>query len=143
MSPAEVETPASKLQRLKRSVMTSGFSSWMGAEPLRCWDGEAELVVPLTPQLMQHHGHAHGAIIGAVADNACAWAAASLAGDVLTANYTLHLLAPARGERLRARGQVVKAGRRQLVARADVFAEAGETTKLVATAVATIARVER
>lgn len=137
-------SPEAMLERLKRSVLTSGFSSLLGAEPVHCWDGAAELVVPLTPSLTQHHGYAHGAVVGAAADNACAWAAASLAGDVVTASYTLHLLAPAKGDRLRARGQVLKQGRRQLTVRADVFAEEGSgEAKLVATALASVARVER
>ena len=136
-------SPNAMLARLKRSVMTSGFSTFLGMEPLRCWSGESELVVPLKPELTQHHGFAHGAVLGAAADNACAWAAASVAGDVVTSSYTLHLIAPAKGERLRAKGQVLKNGRRQLTVRADVYAEGGDDSRLVATALAAITRVER
>ena len=143
MSTETPATPEAMLERLKRSVQTSGFSTLLGAEPVRCWQGEAELVIPLRPELTQHHGFAHGAVIGAAADNACAWAAASVAGDVLTASYTLPLLGPAKGERLRAKGRVIKAGQRQLTVSADVFAESGDETKHVATAIATIARVQR
>ena len=136
-------SPDAILARLKRSVMTSGFSTFLSMEPLRCWSGESELVVPLKPELMQHHGFAHGAVVGAAADNACAWAAASVAGDVVTSSYTLHLVAPAKGERLRAKGQVLRNGRRQLTVRADVYAEAGDDSRLVATALAAITRIER
>ncbi len=73
--------------------------------------------------MTQHHGFAHGAIVGLMADNACAWAAASVAGDVVTGGYTIDFLHPAQGERLRAQGQVIKPGKRQVVTRADVFAE--------------------
>ena len=131
------------LERLKQSVLTSGFSTSLGVEPLHCWAGECELVVEITPQLTQHHGFAHGAVVGAAADNACAWAAASLAGDVVTSSYTIHLVAPAKGERLRARGQVLRNGRRQLTVRADVFAETGGESRLVATALAAVTKVER
>ena len=136
-------SPEAMLARLKRSVTTSGFSTLLGMEPLRCWAGESELVVPLKPELTQHHGFAHGAVVGAAADNACAWAAASVAGDVVTSSYSLHLLAPAKGERLRAKGQVLKSGRRQLTVRADVYSEGGGDSRLVATALAAITRVER
>ncbi|MFA5122483.1 PaaI family thioesterase [Zavarzinia sp.] len=134
--------PAAMLALLKRSVLGSGFSTLLGAEPLHCWQGESELLIHLRPELTQHHGFAHGAVVGAAADNACAWAAASVAGDVVTANYSLHLIAPARGERLRAKGRVLKNGRRQLTVRADIFAETGDDSRLVATALAAIARVE-
>src|SRR3546814_14325157 len=72
--------------------------------------------------MTQHHGFAHGAIVGYMADTVCAWAAASMVGDVVTSEYKLNLLSPAVGERLTAVGSVVKAGSRQVVTRADVFA---------------------
>ncbi|GGI88615.1 hypothetical protein GCM10007973_26220 [Polymorphobacter multimanifer] len=122
------------------AVAKSGFSSWAGVEPLKVWEGEAELVVTVRPEMTQHHGYAHGAIVGLMADNACAWAAASLAGDVVTGSYTIHFVAPAKGTRLRARGLVVKPGRRQVVVRAEVWSEA-EGVKPVLCAVATAASV--
>lgn len=143
MANSETNDSISFLEQLRRSVTKSGFSSFLGADPIKCSGGEAELVIPLKEQLTQHHGFAHGAVVGAAADNACAWAAASLAGDVVTSSYSLHLLAPALGERLRAHGKVIKKGKRQLTVRADVFAEQGDEVKLVATALASIAIVGR
>lgn len=130
------------LERLKKSIITSGYSQWLGAEPVRCANGEAELVIPLRDDLTQHHGFAHGSVVGAAADNVCAWAAASVAGDVVTHSYTLQLLAPAKGERLRATGKVIRSGRRLISVRADVFAEVREESRLVATALASVARLE-
>ncbi len=125
-----------------RAVDGSGFTRFAGIEPIKVWEGEAELTLALRPDLTQHHGYAHGAIIGLMADNACAWAAASVMGDVVTGSYTIHFLAPAKGERLRARGQVVKPGKRQTVVRADVWAESeGAAPILVAIAQATIVPV--
>lgn len=121
--------------------VTSGFSTLLAAKPTKWWAGEAELVIPLRPELLQHHGYAHGAVVGAAADNACAWAAASVAGDVVTSSYTLQLLAPAKGARLRAKGKVIRAGKRQVSAEAEVFAESddGAPPKLVAVALALVA----
>ena len=124
------------------AVARSGFSSWLGVEPLRVWEGESELTLEMRPELTQHHGHAHGAIVGLMADNACAWAAASVAGDVVTGGYSINFVAPARGARLRAKGRVVKPGRRQVVVRADVWAEQdGADPVLVAVAQATVVPV--
>ncbi|QHL91894.1 hotdog fold thioesterase [Sphingomonas changnyeongensis] len=114
------------------AVAGSGFSRFAGVEPVRIWNGEAELVLAMRPDLTQHHGHAHGAIVGMMADNACAWAAASVAGDVVTGSYTISFLAPARGSRLRARGQVIRKGRRQVVVRADVWAESDDAEPVLA-----------
>jgi acyl-coenzyme A thioesterase PaaI-like protein len=49
----------------------------------------------------------------------------------------INLLAPARGERLIARGRVERAGRRLTVARADVYAVADGKETHVATAMGT------
>lgn len=74
-----------------------------------------------------------------MADNACAWAASSAVGDVVTGSYTINFLAPAKGERLRSKGTVIKAGKRQVVVRADVWAEGKDMEAfLVAVAQATI-----
>jgi uncharacterized protein (TIGR00369 family) len=121
------------------AVAGSGFSHWLGVDPVRCWEGEAELTLTVRAELTQHHGFVHGAIIGLMADNACAWAAASVAGDVVTGSYAINFLAPARGAGLRAKGVVVKAGKRQVIVRADVWAEdQGGDQTLVAVAQATI-----
>lgn len=121
------------------AVGRSGFSRFLDLQPLRCWEGEAELTLAMRDDLTQHHGFAHGAIVGAMADNACAWAASSVAGDVVTGSYTINFLAPARGAQLRAKGTVVKAGRRQVIVRADVWSEdEAQPPVLVAVAQATI-----
>ncbi|WP_336985375.1 PaaI family thioesterase [Altererythrobacter aquiaggeris] len=121
------------------AVKGSGFSNWLGVEPIRVWQGESELLLAMRDELTQHHGFAHGAIIGLMADNACAWAGASALGDVVTGNYTINFLAPARGTHLRSKGWVLKEGKRQAVVRADVWSErADEVPVLVAIAQATI-----
>ena len=123
----------------KIAVGRSGFSSFLQLEPVRCWDGEAEILMEVRDEMTQHHGFAHGAIVGLMADNACAWAASSTVGDVVTGSYTVNFLAPAKGSRLRSKGSVVKAGRRQVVVRADVWSEQDDGDPvLVAVAQATV-----
>lgn len=123
----------------KVAVARSGFSAFLALEPVKCWEGEAEILLTLRPDMTQHHGFAHGAIVGLMADNACAWAASSAVGDVVTGSYTINFLAPAKGARLRSKGIVIKAGKRQVVVRADVWAEGeGVEPVLVAVAQATI-----
>lgn len=140
MPPALFPTPEAALDYMKKvAVERSGFSSWLGIEPLKVWEGESELTLDLRPDMSQQHGYAHGAIVGLMADNACAWAGASVAGDVETGSYTIAFLSTAEGERLRAKGKVVKTGARQVVVRADVWAETeGEAPVHVAAAQATI-----
>ena len=61
---------------------------------------------------------------------------------MVTGGYTINFLSPAKGDRLRARGTVVKAGRRQVIVRAEVWSEAdGAEPVLVAVAQATVSPV--
>ena len=140
MPSSRFDSPEASLDYMKRvAVKGSGFSNWLSVEPLKVWQGEAELLLELRPEMTQHHGFAHGAIVGLMADNACAWAGASVVGDVVTGSYTINFLRPAKGERLRARGEVIKPGKRQVVVRSDVYAESkGAEPILVASAQATI-----
>ena len=140
MSASRFASPEDSIAYMKKvAVARSGFSAWLDVEPVRVGEGESELLLVMRPEMTQHHGYAHGAIVGLLADNACAGAGASVAGDVVTGGYTIDFLRPAKGERLRARGTVIKAGKRQVVVRADVWAESdGEAPVHVAVAQATI-----
>lgn len=119
------------------------FAAFLQPEVIRCDNGFAELHVAVRKDLTQHHGFVHGAVIGCIADSACAWAAGSIAGDVMTAGYTLNLLSPAVGDRLIGRGQVVQGGKVIIVARSEIFAVRAGKEHLVAMATATIAVISR
>jgi len=140
MSNTRFDSPEASLEYMKRvAVKGSGFTNWLAIEPVKVWQGESELLLDLRPEMTQHHGFAHGAIVGLMADNACAWAGASVVGDVVTGGYTINFLRPGQGEKLRAKGQVIKPGKRQVIVRADVWAEGGGIDPVhVATAQATI-----
>ncbi len=140
MPETRFSSPEASIAYMKEvAIERSGFSSWLGVEPIKVWQGESELLLSMRDELTQHHGFAHGAIVGLMADNACAWAAASAVGDVVTGSYSINFLAPAIGTALRAKGTVIKAGKRQVVVRADVWSEDAEgTAKLVASAQGTI-----
>ena len=107
--------------------------------------GEIEVVLPFNEALTLQSGFIHGGIIGMIADCACAYAAMSRLPEgsgVLTAEYKVNLLAPARGERLRAIGRVVRSGRRMSVCVADVFAEEAGTRTHVALVTASLLEVK-
>jgi uncharacterized protein (TIGR00369 family) len=135
--------PKTQLTRemMEQAIAISPFTNWVGTKLLDFGPGRVTISAAIRKEMTQHHGFAHGAIVGYMADTVCAWAAASVVGDVVTSEYKLNLLAPAIGEELMAVGEVIKAGGRQVVTRADVYAVKDGTEKIVATALATIARV--
>jgi uncharacterized protein (TIGR00369 family) len=129
------------LEELRALIEKTSFAKRLGAEVTKYGEGEVELTIPVTAEITQHHGFVHGTVVAFMADSACAWAAASVAGDVVTSEYKINLIAPAVGARLIGRGHVVKALSRQVVCRADVFVEKGGEERVVATALATIAKM--
>lgn len=129
---------------LQSIIAKTPFATCLQAEVLSIEPGRVELAIPIVAdRVNQHHGFVHGAVIGFVADSACAWAAGSVAGDVVTSEYKLNLLAPALGDRLIGVGSVIKESSRTVVTKAEVFAERAGDRKLVAFALATIAKVDR
>lgn len=135
--------PKTELTRemMEQAIALSPYTNWVGTRLLDFESGRVKISIAIRKEMTQHHGFAHGAIVGYMADTVCSWAAASVVGDVVTSEYKLNLLSPAVGEELTAVGEVIKAGGRQVVTRADVYAVKDGTEKIVATALATIARV--
>lgn len=110
--------------RLREHAGGQGFNAFLGVQLDHIAEGEIDLSVTIRQNLTQHHGFVHGGIVGAIADTACAWAAATVLGDVLTAGYTLQLLAPAQGAVLRAKARVQAATPRQAAVQGVVTCEA-------------------
>ncbi|WP_197716160.1 PaaI family thioesterase [Cereibacter sphaeroides] len=87
--------------------------------------GRTEIHLPHWDGIEQQHGFIHGGVVGMIADSAAGYAAMTLVpadASVLTVEYKMNLMAPAEGERLIARGEVVRAGRTLIVTRAEVLA---------------------
>jgi len=130
------------IEALESVIAHTPFASFLGAQILKASPGSVELAIDVKPDIMnQHHGFVHGAVMGFVADSACAWAAGTLAGDVVTSEYKLNFLAPATGQRIIGRGRVIKASSRIVVTQADIYCIRNGSEKLVAIALATIVKV--
>jgi uncharacterized protein (TIGR00369 family) len=119
--------------KVRRSFAKQAFMDLLGATLSEIGPGRVEIVLPIRPELEQQHGYAHAGAAWAIADSAAGYAAQTLLAPqdgVLTVELKINLLAPARGLRLIARGQVERAGRRLTVARSDVVAldETGRET---------------
>ena len=92
------------------------------AELLSVEPGRVELAIPHDPRFTQQHGFMHAGAVAAVLDSACGYAAFSVMppeAAVLTAAYSINLLAPAAGERFVMTGTVVRAGRTLVVCRGE------------------------
>lgn len=111
--------------RVHASFERQRVMAWLGAELTNLAPGVCEITLAYKPELTQQHGYIHGGIIGTIGDTAAGYAAYTLMAhdaSVLTVEYKMNILAPGDGELLIARGEVIRAGRSLVIARADVYA---------------------
>ena len=96
--------------------------------------GEAEIRMKWDDSFTQYSGHLHAGMIAALLDTACGFAAATKVGSVTASHFSMSCLRPAVGSTFTAKGKIVRAGRRQVFARAELFAEDAQgLASLVAT----------
>ena len=130
--------------RIRDSFKRQPFMETVGATLGIIEPGRVEIEAPSGTHITQQHGFIHGGVVGAIADSAAGYAAYSLMDakdSVLTVEYKLNLLAPAKGERILAEAEVMRPGRTLTIVRSDVSAfEDGKET-LCATAVVTLIRL--
>ena len=113
----------------------------IGAELTRVEPGLIEITLPYRADLAQQHGYLHAGIVTTIADSACGYAAYSLMppnSEVLSVEFKVNLLRPAKGEMFSAVAEVVKSGKTLTVVRADVFATGEGRRDLVATMLGTM-----
>jgi len=121
--------------RVRGSFARQNAMGLIGARMTRVEPGRVEIELPVREDLGQQHGFVHGGIVGMIADSAGGYAAFTLMpadASVLTVEYKVNMLAPAEGEWLIARGEVLKPGRTLSVVRADVWARRGDRETRVA-----------
>ena len=110
--------------RVRKSFALQHFMKHLGAELVHVAPGAVDIELNLRQALTQQHGFFHAGATSSIADSAAGYAALSLfAADcgVLTSEYKINLLNPARQGTLLARGRVVKPGRTLTISKADVY----------------------
>ena len=110
-------------QRVHGSMVRQGLMLHLGARLVCVRSGRVEIEMPFSERVTQQQGVFHGGAIGALADITAGYAALTVAApefEVTTVEYKINFLAAYQGGRLLARGEVVRAGRRVIVATAHV-----------------------
>ena len=124
MNPVNHPRNPSYADEIKQSFAKQTIMTLIGAELSRVEAGSVEITLPYRADLAQQHGYLHAGIVTTIADSACGYAAYSLMppnSEVLSVEFKVNLLRPAKGETFLAAAEVVKAGRTLTVVRADVF----------------------
>ena len=133
------------LPRIQTSFDRQSMMATLGAKLLQAEDGATTITAPILPGTRQQQGFGHAGLTFSIGDSAAGYAALTLLPDtqeVVTAEIKINLLAPAKGDRLIARGRVIKPGRRLMVVASDVYAETGGTERHIACLTGTMMPVD-
>ena len=143
MTPLEPQDPEFE-RRVRDSFGRQRFMTTIGARLVRVEPGEVDIELAVRDDLSQQHGFLHAGALATVADSACGYAALSLmppGAAVLSVEFKINMLAPAKGDRVVAHGRILRAGKTITVCRGDVVAHSADGERLVATMVGTMMTV--
>jgi uncharacterized protein (TIGR00369 family) len=129
---------------VRDSFAAQRIMSTLGANLTTVSPGNVEIQLPFHTDFTQQHGFLHAGVVTTILDSACGYAALSLMSEgvgVLSIEFKTNLLAPARGDLLIARAEVVRRGRTITVCKADGLMTTDGEESLVATMLATIMTV--
>ena len=133
-SPA-IET-ADLVSRVQQSFAQQGAMQTLGAELTRIELGAVDICLDWAQGLTQQHGFLHAGMVSTALDSACGYAGLTqMPADaaVLTIEFKINLLAPAKGQRFRMEGRVIKPGRTITVTEGRAYAIDNGQEKLIAT----------
>ncbi len=109
------------LARVTKVSRTAAFNNWLDLQIVTVSAGEVELRVQWRPEFAQYNGFLHASIVGGLIDTACGFAAYTVVGAVLASQFSVRCLRPALAEVFVVRGHVLKPGRQQIFATAELF----------------------
>jgi len=110
-------------EEVARSFALQPVMKLIGARLSLVEPGVVEITLPYRADLAQQNGYVHAGIVTTIADSVSGYAAYSLmsaGASVLSVEFKVNLLRPARGVSFIARAEVIKSGRTLSVVRADV-----------------------
>ena len=120
--------------RIRASFDRQGAILSLGAKLVHIVPGEVHIEMPYSPSFSQQDGYIHAGIITTIVDSACGYAAYTLMpadSRVLSVEFKVNFMSPAKGEKFIAIGKVVKPGRTLTICSGEVRAlENGETTSV-------------
>ena len=135
------------VERIKDAFGRQGFLRYVDARIEELAPGRCVIVADFRAELAQQNGYFHGGLIGTIADTAGACAASTLIESwqwMLTAEYKINFLAPAKAAQLKAVGEVARAGRTLSVSLVHLYGvDDGGQEQLCALATVTVATLER
>jgi uncharacterized protein (TIGR00369 family) len=130
------------MERIRQSFARQGFMRTLGAVLESVEPGTVTITCAFNDGLTQQHALMHGGVLASLVDVACGYAALSMLPEdreVLTVEFKINFLKPAKTDRVVAIGQVTQSGRTLTVCEGSVFD--ATRTKVLAKMTATMMSV--
>jgi len=131
--------------KLRASFERQRIMALLGARLVHVAPGLVRIALPFREELTQQHGFFHAGATTTIADSAGGYASYSLMAEgssILSVEFKLNFVAPARGELLVAEGRVLKPGRSLFVCQLEVRAVQGGEARTCALGLQTNMRME-
>lgn len=131
------------MERIRQSFDRQGFMRTLGASLESVEPGTVTITCALDERMTQQHGLMHGGVLASLADVACGYAALTMMPadrEVLTVEFKINFLKPAKTDRVFAVGHVVQSGRTLTVCDGTVFD--ATRTRVLARMTATIMAID-
>ena len=112
--------------RVRSSFAEQPFMSTLGARLERVELGMVEIALSFRDELTQQNGFLHAGVGASVVDSACGYAALTVmepGRNVLSVEFKVNMLAPAKGATFTATGRVVRSGRTLVVVSGELRAD--------------------
>lgn len=127
--------------RIRASFAQQGIMHTIGGILTKVEPGEVHIHFPFSKAIRQQHGFVDAGILTTVVDSACGYASSTLMprdSEVLTVEYKVNFMSPARGADFYAIGRVVKPGRTITVCTGEVMVKDASDYKTIALIQATM-----
>jgi len=131
---------------VQRVLLAMPYLRWLDLSFVHIAPGEVDFVMPLRPEITFDGQSVQAGPIGSLLDFAGGAAAFTLAaeGEILaTSDFSVKLVAPARGDRFVGKGRVVARTGATTISRSDIFAVKAGAETLVATGLVSMRTVSR
>jgi uncharacterized protein (TIGR00369 family) len=126
-------------EKIKQSFDRQGLMKTFNARLISVEEGQVKITCEFSEKLTQQHGFFHAGVATSIVDSACGYAALTMLKDnyeVLTIEFKVNFLKPAKTNKLIAIGKVLQSGKTLTVCDGFVYDET--ETKLIAKMTATI-----
>jgi uncharacterized protein (TIGR00369 family) len=123
-------------RRVRESFARQSVMSLIGARLSKVEPGIVAIELPVIGSLTQQDGFVHAGIVTTILDSACGYAAYTLmpaGSSVLSVEFKVNLLAPAKGDLIVAQALVKRAGQTLTVCTADAIADDNICATMLAT----------